>query len=73
MFGDTIERDDAWVIPVGPTAGERVEGRLYIHVVETTLSAPGFESQVTRDEGHTTVIDGTAYSFTQCWGPALDE
>ena len=69
---DTVERADGWMMPIGPTAGELIEGRIYLFVTETTVSVPGLDDVVTQDEAHATVIGDSARFFFQCWDVDLD-
>jgi hypothetical protein len=72
VLEDTIERADGWTMPSGPTAGEPVEGRIYLFVTETTVSVPGLDDVVTQDKAHATVIGDDAHFFFECWDIALD-
>lgn len=72
VLGDTAERADGWVMPIGPMEGDPIEGRVYSFVTETTVSAPGMDSAQTQDEAHATVIDDRAYFFFQCWDAPSD-
>ena len=65
--GDSIERDDGWTMPIGPSKGEPIDGRLYILTLETTYSSTDFLPSVERAEVHATVVDGEAYFFFACW------
>ena len=40
VFGETVEPDDGWMMPEGPTARKPVDGRLYIFQMGTTISTP---------------------------------
>jgi len=69
---DSVERADGWVMPIGPTAGEPIEGRIYLFVTETTVSVPGLDDVVTQDKAHATVIGDSAHFFFECWDVGLD-
>lgn len=71
VLGETVERADDWVMPIGPSSGEPIEGRIYFFITETTVSVPGLDDVVTQDEAHATVIGDNAYFFFQCWDSAL--
>lgn len=71
--GDSIERDDGWTMPDGPSKGEAINGRLYIFTDEFTYSATGLLPTVERAEVHATVVDGKAYFFFACWPDDYDE
>lgn len=60
----TIERDDAWVMPEGPTEGEKPDGRVYIHGITLTTNYVGSGGLI---EAHTTIVDGEPYFFIGCW------
>jgi hypothetical protein len=72
VLGDTIERADGWIMPIGPSAGDLIEGRIYSFITETTVSVPGHDDVVSRDAAHATVSDGTAHFFFQCWDSVQD-
>lgn len=69
VLGDTVERADGWMMPIGPSAGEHIEGRVYSFVTETTVSIPGLDDVVTKDAAHATVHGDSARFFFQCWEP----
>jgi len=69
VLGDTVERADGWMMPIGPSAGEHIEGRVYSFVTETTVSIPGFDDVVTEDAAHATISGDSARFFFQCWEP----
>jgi len=58
----TIERDDDWLIPAGPLAGQSPEGRVYILTVDQETSLGSLRAEV-----HATIIDGEAFFFIVCW------
>jgi hypothetical protein len=72
VLADTVEQADGWVMPIGPSAGEAIEGRIYSFITETTVSVPGLEDVVMQDEAHATVVGDNAFFFFQCWDAALD-
>lgn len=63
----TMERDDGWTMPDGPTAGQPIDGRLYILRVEITVFDPYWGTTTAVQEVHATVLpDGTAKYFILC-------
>jgi hypothetical protein len=72
VLTDTIERADGWVMPIGPTTGEPITGRIYVFITETTVSVPGLDDVVTKDEAHATVVGDEALFFFQCWNASAD-
>lgn len=64
----TAERDDDWRMPDGPTAGQPLQGRVYILTVTFTEGEPGYAPLTYVMELHTTVLpDGSAKFFVACW------
>jgi|GEM_PF-4180231 len=71
---DSIERDDEWTMDVGPTAGDRIDGRTYSVTVDATQSVPGYDDETFPDKTiHMTVLDGEAYFFFVCWEGGLQD
>ncbi len=55
----------------GPTAGQPIEGRIYIMSVAITSSSAEFPPETRTSEAHVTVLpDGTAKNFSVCFPPA---
>ena len=63
----TIERDDDWMMPDSPVAGDLAgkvpRGRLYIFRIDSVFSSPGAASSTRASEVHSAILDGSAYFF----------
>ncbi|WP_436793483.1 hypothetical protein [Actinospongicola halichondriae] len=66
--GTTIDRDDGWVVPDGPIAGEALDGRIYIFSVTVAFASASALPDSSTTEAHATVLDnGSAKFFISCY------
>ena len=70
--GATVETDEGWTMPIGPSAGDAIEGRTYIFTLQTTFSDPGTARSATTSRSHATILDGEAFFFYVCWEGGAD-
>lgn len=64
----TVERDDTWTMPVGPSEAEPIDGRLYIFTATFSSIVDGLAFGGIPAEVHATVTDQGTYFFYYCWG-----
>src|SRR5207237_521259 len=63
---NTVQRDDGFVIPAGPSRGLRPDGRIYSFAAHTSVSADQFPTEQKDEQLHASIVNGRAYFFLDC-------